>query len=116
MGRPRKEIDRTQFEKLCSIQCTAEEIASFFDCSHDTIEAWCKREYKETFSVVHKKYSAGGKMSLRRYQFELAKKFPNMAIWLGKQYLGQRDSVDVRTNLTEEDELTKSIKGLLNDK
>lgn len=24
-GRPKKEIDKTQFEKLCGLQCTAEE-------------------------------------------------------------------------------------------
>ena len=32
-------------------------------------------------------------MSLRRYQFQLAQKNTAMAIWLGKQYLGQRDIV-----------------------
>lgn len=41
---------------------------------------------------MFKKKSAGGKMSLRRYQFELAKKNASMAIWLGKQYLGQSDN------------------------
>lgn len=34
-------------------------------------------------------------MSLRRTQFKLAEKNPTMAIWLGKQYLGQRDNVEV---------------------
>ena len=36
-----------------------------------------------------------GKISLRRYQWELAKKNATMAIWLGKQFLGQRDNVDI---------------------
>ena len=94
MGRPRIEIDKDQFERLCEIQCTEEEIASVFRRSVDTIERWCKREYGETFADAYKKYSAGGKSSLRRYQFELAKKNAAMAIFLGKQYLGQKDNVE----------------------
>lgn len=91
MGRPRKEIDQKIFENLCGYQCTLEEIAGIFECSPDTIERWCKREYKETFAEIYKKHSMKGKMSLRRYQFKLAEKSAAMAIWLGKQYLGQTD-------------------------
>lgn len=91
MGRPRIEINQEQFEKLCSYQCTEEEIAGLFKCSVDTIENWCKRTYGETFSEVYKKHSAVGKLSLRRAQFRLAEKNAAMAIWLGKQYLDQKD-------------------------
>lgn len=94
MGRPRKEIDRLQFERLCGIQCTEEEIAGIFDCSVDTIENWCKRTYKTTFSEVYKIHSASGKASLRRTQFKLAERSAAMAIFLGKQYLGQKDTVE----------------------
>lgn len=75
--------------------CTLDEIAGFFDCSPDTIENWCKREFKQSFSDTYKKYSSKGKISLRRYQFKLAETHPAMAIWLGKQYLGQKDTPDV---------------------
>lgn len=92
-GRPRKEIDKKIFENLCGLQCTLEEIAGVFDCSADTIERWCKREYGETFADVYKKHSAKGKMSLRRTQFKLAEKSAAMAIFLGKNYLGQKDSI-----------------------
>ena len=92
MSRPRKEISAEQFEKLCGLQCTLSEIAGFFDCSEDTIERWCRREYEISFADAFKKYSASGKMSLRRYQFDLAKKNASMAIFLGKQYLGQHDT------------------------
>ena len=91
-GRPQKEIDKKIFENLCGLQCTLEEIAGVFDCSVDTIERWCKREYKETFAETYKKHSAKGKMSLRRTQFKLAEKSAAMAIFLGKNYLGQKDS------------------------
>ena len=92
-GRPRKEIDNKIFENLCGLQCTLEEIAGVFDCSADTIERWCKREYGETFADTYKKHSAKGKMSLRRAQFKLAEKSAAMAIFLGKNYLGQKDSI-----------------------
>ena len=104
MGRPLKPIDKEQFEKLCAIQCTLEEIAGFFNCCEDTIEAWCKREYGVTFSEAYKKHSAKGKQSLRRIQFALAQKSAAMAIWLGKQYLGQTDRME--QTITEIEDLS----------
>ena len=104
-GRPRKDIDKKIFENLCGLQCTLEEIAGVFDCSADTIERWCKREYKETFADTYKKHSAKGKMSLRRTQFKLAEKSAAMAIFLGKNYLGQKD------NIIETDEQTLQAVG-----
>lgn len=95
MARPRKNIDRGNFEKLCGLQCTLPEVASFFECSEDTIERWCKREYKEGFAEVFAKKRGVGKIGLRRTQFKLAEKSAAMAIFLGKNYLGQRDSFEV---------------------
>lgn len=96
-GRPKKEIDKKIFENLCGLQCTLEEIAGVFDCSVDTIERWCKREYRETFAEVYKKHSAKGKTSLRRIQFKLAEKSAAMAIFLGRNYLGQKNN-DIETD------------------
>lgn len=98
MARPRKEINQEMFEKLCGLFCTEEEIAGVFDCSVDTIERWCKRTYGENFAETFKKKNAKGKMSLRRYQMELAKKNAAMAIFLGKNYLGQKDSFEFEDN------------------
>ncbi len=33
-------------------------------------------------------------MSLRRHQMKMAEKNPTMLLWLGKQYLGQRDKFE----------------------
>ena len=93
-GRPPKEIEKGQFEKLCSLQCTEEDIADFYDCSVDTVNRWCKKQYGATFAEVYKKRSIYGKVSLRRIQFALAEKSAAMAIFLGKQYLGQKDTDD----------------------
>ncbi len=49
-------------------------------------------------------------MSLRRTQFKLAEKNPTMAIWLGKQYLGQRDNIEVEhKDLSKVEELLNKI-------
>lgn len=103
MPRPKAEIDRTDFEKLCGLQCTKEEICGWFNITDKTLDAWCKREYGRGFSDVFKEKRGLGKISLRRYQFELAKKNANMAIWLGKNYLDQRDVPEV----TDPDSLRK---------
>ena len=111
MGRPRKEIDKEQFEKLCAIQCTKEEISGWFDVSEDTLERWGKREYKENFAVIFAKKREKGKISLRRSQFRLAEKSAAMAIFLGKNYLGQKDSIEYEDKdaLSRLDEILSGI-------
>ena len=95
IGRPRKEIDKELFEKLCELQCTEVEICGIFDVCEDTLNSWCKENYDMTFSDTFKKKSAKGKMSLRRLQYRIADNGnATMAIWLGKQWLGQTDKFD----------------------
>lgn len=108
MARPRKEIDQKQFENLCGLQCTLEEICGWFDVCSDTLETWCKRTYKRSFSEVFTQKRGVGKISLRRSQWRLAEKSASMAIFLGKQYLGQRDNVDV-TVAGEKNNLLEAI-------
>lgn len=90
-GRPRlvlNEEGQKAIRNLSQYQCTYEEIASFLDIKLDTLLAPHNRA---TFMECVKKGSEQGKASLRRMQFELAKKNSTMAIWLGKNFLGQRD-------------------------
>lgn len=110
MARPVIEIKKEHFENLCSLQCTLEEIAGFFKCSTDTIERWCKRTYNEGFADIYKVYSQNGKISLRRLQFKLAEKSYAMAIWLGKQYLGQTDKIEATANFENIDVLADKLK------
>lgn len=112
MARPRTEIDKEQFEKLCNLQCTGEEIAGFFRCSVDTIERWCKRTYDKSFAETFKTYSQNGKISLRRLQFKLAERNASLCIWLGKQYLGQTDKIEAVTSFED----LKPLADLLNKK
>ena len=93
-GRPKKEIDQEQFEKLCGLQCTQEEICCWFDVTDKTLNSWCKATYGVSFSDVYNKKREKGKISLRRAQFRLAEKNAAMAIFLGKNYLGQTDRIE----------------------
>ena len=43
-------INWAEFEKLCQMQCTLREIASYFDCSEDTIERAVEREQGVKFA------------------------------------------------------------------
>lgn len=84
-------ISQKQFESLCAIQCTQEEICSVLDICFDTLDKWCQETYGKHFSKVFKEKREYGKSSLRRRQWLLAEKNASMSIWLGKQYLGQKE-------------------------
>jgi len=91
VGRPKFELDTNILEKLASILCTMEEMASFFGCSVDTLE----RNFADTI----KKGREQGKISLRRLQFEKAQSGnTTMLIWLGKQILGQKEKIETSEN------------------
>lgn len=91
VGRPQKPIDWDEFEKLCAMQCTQEEMAGFFQVHRDTLSDRVVSNYGEEYSTIYKRFAEGGKCSLRRAQFKLAMKNSSMAIWLGKNWLDQKD-------------------------
>lgn len=97
-GRPKKELDKATFEELCSIQCTKEEICNVLKLDQKTLTRWCEETYGEGFSHVYEKLTANGKQSLRRAQFKMAQTNPTMAIWLGKQVLGQSDKTEAKVD------------------
>ena len=92
-GRPKIIIDYAMAAKLCTLFCTQEEICSFLHISIDTLERGLKADYKISFAEFFKEYSARGRVGLRRKQYLKAMQGSNsMLIWLGKQFLGQRDT------------------------
>lgn len=111
-GRPPKEFDKELFEQLCGIMCTEEEICGIFKTTDKTLSGWCERTYDLNFSEAYKIYSSRGKLSLRRAQFKLAQKSPAMAIFLGKNYLGQKDyfESDNKDALAKLDQILDGVK------
>ena len=89
-GRPRKVIDWDLVEKLSTIQCTTAEIARIIGVSESTLD------HNKKFVQIHKKGLDEGRMSLRRLQWKKANDGNvTMLIWLGKQYLGQKDRQEI---------------------
>lgn len=109
-------IDKKQFENLCGLQCTLLEICDFFDVEDDTLNSWCKKTYGTTFSEVFKIKRGKGQISLRRMQWKLAEKNAAMAIFLGKQYLGQKDKIEYTDDgMKSINENINNIANLLNN-
>lgn len=106
LGRPAKPIDKKQFESLCGIQCTKEEIQEVLGISDKTLDKWCEKEYGKYFSEIFKEKRSLGKASLRRMQWKLAEKNATMGIWLGKQYLEQKDEQYLNQNIDNKIEVT----------
>lgn len=101
VGRPKKEYDAKTFCDLVGLGCTQEEICWFFrdekgkPANVDTLSRWCKR----TFGLNFQEYFAQNgnmalKIKLRKNQLKLSEKSAAMAIFLGKNYLGQSDRVE----------------------
>lgn len=106
MARPPKtwtDADVRQFKQLCGIMCTRAEVCEIMDIDPKTLnklidtnlrgEPWREnRRTRLTFEEAFKHYSAQGRASIRRKQFEVAMDGDRqMLMWLGKQYLGQRE-------------------------
>lgn len=97
-GRPKKEYDKKIFADLIGIGCGADEVCWFFrDASGkpaniDTVSRWCVREFGCNFQEYRRQNGAMSlKIKLRQAQIKLAEKSAVMAIFLGKNYLGQSD-------------------------
>jgi len=90
-GRKAVKIDPAELEKLCALQCTDEEVASFFGVSARTIE---RRRKRPAFAEAMDRGRARGRLSLRRNLWSLAAKGnPAANIFLAKNLLGYRDVV-----------------------
>ena len=109
-GRPKIQIDQKSFEELCKMQCTELASAGFFGCSDEPLNKWCKKTYKKTFQECFEIFRQGGKASLRRTQWLMAEHNAAMAIFLGKNYLGQADDPQkYAKDETTEDKLGRFI-------
>ena len=92
--REKIEFSLEQLEALCRLNCTHDEIAAYFNVSTKTVQ----RRYNEEpdFAEAVDRGKAQGRLSLRRKQIELVDGGnATMAIWLGKQLLGQADKQEI---------------------
>lgn len=117
-GRPAKSFDIKTFQDLVGIGCTEKEICWFFrddsgkSANIDTLSRWCKRTFGMNF---HDYFEQNGcmmlKIRLRRNQMKLSETNAGMAIFLGKQILGQSDNPVVDQEKIEDDGFLKALSG-----
>lgn len=88
-GRPTIKLSKDLVMSLAKIGCTLDEIAGVCRCSVSTLERNYDKVIKEGWEDM--------KCSLKRAQYQKAvvEGNPTMLIWLGKQYLGQRDNIGI---------------------
>jgi len=97
-GRPKLEFDKREVKLLGQFRATYDTMAEWFDCSHKTIERKMG-DKKSEFSRVYKKAMATTKMKLSEAQIKYALNGnAALLIWLGKQYLGQKDNQEEHDN------------------
>ena len=109
-GRPKAVIDYKLVESLANIFCTQEEISNILGISRKTLLT------DEVFTQTYIKGLENAKSSLRRFQYLTAQKGnATMQIWLGKQYLQQKEpkqefDIDTNTQVIDQiKELTSKI-------
>jgi hypothetical protein len=102
---PRKvpAINIEEFEKLAKIQCTLREMAWWFGCSEMTI---VRRIKEEPWKTAWERGKADGCISIRRAQMAAVqdpqcKGHSTMLVWLGKIFLGQRETQEINLNQQE---------------
>lgn len=98
-GRPyalqNDERTMAQILALGEMQCTIEEAAGALGVAHTTLLDFFTRhpDAKRVFQDG-RQY---GRASVKRAQYLMAHKVPQMSIWFGKQHLGQTDKVESTT-------------------
>lgn len=99
MGRPKLDIDEEEVRKLAKLGATNVDIAGFYGCDEGTI--------RKRFSEMLTKGRAERRNTLREFQWKAAEDGNvTMLIWLGKQELGQRDSIEVQQATEEKPRIT----------
>lgn len=118
MGRPKIVWDDKQYaslEYMALIHCTQKEMAGVMHVDEDTLNRLIRTRYHLSFSEFFEKYSASGNMSLRRAQFKTAEAGNvSMQIWLGKQWLGQKEVQEI--TMLNNDDSVKEMEDYFNSR
>lgn len=92
-------IHLDEIRRLAKLQCTKQEAADSLGITIRTFNRLLNEDQR--VADAWRSGQSGGKISLRRKQHRLAGSNAAMAIWLGRQHLGQQEVV--KTELTGAD-------------
>ena len=102
MGRPKADIDWNKVDKYLQAQCDGVGIAGLLGIHQNTLYLACEEKFKISFSEYSAQKRGEGRELLRAKQFQSAMEGDKtMLVWLGKQYLGQREKTDSNINLQD---------------
>jgi len=115
VGRPKIELNLGELERLSRLNCTMPEISAYFDIPLRTLEDKFTNEPEVRKAI--EKGRATGMLSLRRKQIQIMEDTNNstMAIWLGKQMLGQTDRQEIRQDINIEERKVLDVSRLSDD-
>lgn len=91
---PKKELDLQVILYWIDLGATAEEIAGAHYMCAQTLKNWLAATTGKSFRELKALCSGASKLKLRRNQMLMSEKSATMAIWLGKQWLGQKEVVE----------------------
>lgn len=86
---PETEIDFGQVEQLCFIQATMLEIRAKLNCSEQTLETQCQKQFGKSFLDFHTEKKAAGRLLIRQTQFEMMRGQPQVFKQDGKKQYGK---------------------------
>lgn len=111
-GRNLKTIDWNKVDTLLESHSTGTEVAAYFGIHPNTFYIRCEKEKKVGFSEYQQQKAEKGNIRLRDAQEKLALKGnATMLVWLGKQYLNQKDKEDTTAQVVKTlSDLVKLIK------
>ena len=88
---PSRKIELKQVLYWMDLGASQEEIAGAHYVSVDTLHRRLKEMTGQSFAEIKEKSCGTAKIRLRNNQYKMSEKNASMGIWLGKQWLGQRD-------------------------
>ena len=112
------EMDKNMFEVYCQLACSEQDICDLFGgVDHKTLDEWCQKTYGMGFDQIYRKKVSPVKLALRKNQLLLSKTSSMMAIFLGKNMLGQSDHPEPPVNeniIRESNEQMLALADLIN--
>ena len=105
-GRPPKydKISKRDFELLCNVQCTRDEICATLNVDANTLSKWIAATYDgASFSTIFKQKRNAGFASLRKRTYSAGMEGNTaILIFLNKVWLGLNEKVEVQVEKKDE--------------